>query len=154
MSRVNSLPTEYTHASYRVFHQSALSQRERVTDACVYDMQVLYAFWAHYLIRNYNHRTYAEFYQMAIEDESVRQSNFGMNSLLQYYDEALLGQRTIPDDVIASDFIDLVKKETPKREGPIFKKLRAAWRNGAWNAKNRSKISKSIDTDLTAELDK
>ena len=117
-------------------------------------MQVLYAFWAHFLIRNFNLHAYEEFYRMAIEDESTRQSTFGMKSLIQYYDEALLGQRTIPNDNIASDFIEIVKKEMPKGEGPIFKKLRAAWRNGAWNAKNRSKISKSIDTDLTTELDK
>ena len=91
---------------------------------------------------------------MAIEDESTRQSSFGMKSLIQYYDEALLGQRTIPNESIASDFIEIVKQEVSKGEGPMFKKLRAAWRNGAWNAKNRSKISKSIDTALTTELDK
>ena len=121
---------------------------------CVYDMQVLYSFWAHFLARNFNLHAYEEFHRVAVEDESLRQSTFGMKSLVQYYDEALLGQRTIPNDTIASDFIQIVRREDSKGEGPIFKRLRNAWRNGAWNAKNRSKISKMIDADLTAELDK
>ncbi len=91
---------------------------------------------------------------MAVEDESIRQSTFGKKSLIQYYDEALLGQRTVPNDVIASDFVEIVKKETSKGEGLLFKRLRAAWRNGAWNAKNRSKVSKCLDASLTTELDK
>ena len=91
---------------------------------------------------------------MAVEDTPTRQSTFGMKQLIQYYEEALLAHRTIPNDIIGSHFIDIVKSESPKGERPVFKRLRAAWRNGAWNAKNRSKISKIIDTDLTAELDR
>lgn len=125
-----------------------------MTDICVYDMQVLYSFWAHFLARNFNLDAYEEFHRVAVEDEAVRQSTFGMKSLIQYYDEALLGQRTIPNDTIANDFIQIVSRETPKGEGPIFRRLRSAWRNGAWNAKNRSKVSKIIDIDLTVELDK
>lgn len=117
-------------------------------------MQVLYSFWTHFLPRNFNLDAYEEFHRVAVEDEAIRQSTFGMKSLIQYYDEALLGQRTIPNENIASDFIQIVRRETPKGEGPIFKRLRAAWRNGAWSAKNRSKISKLIDANLTSELDK
>ena len=154
-TRIDSLSTEITHAPYSTFRQSALSQRERLpNDPCVYDMQVLYGFWAHYLIRNFNAHAYEEFHQMAVDDETKRSSTFGMRSLVQYYDEALLGQRTIPSDSIASDFVEIVKKESPESERPIFKKLRAAWRNGAFSHKNRSKIIKSIDVSLKAELDK
>lgn len=152
---VNPLPTEYTHASYPVFRQKALSQRETMpNDPCVYDMQVLYSFWAHYLIRNFNATTYDQFKSLAVEDEDQRKSTFGVHSLVQYYDEALLGQRTVPGDNVVSDFLDLVKKEDPTSERPLFKKLRAAWRNGAFSHKNRSKILKIVDADLKSELDK
>ena len=155
LTRMNSLPSEYTHASYMVFRQNALGQRERVTnESCVYDMQVLYNFWAHYLIRNFNATTYNEFKRLAEEDEAQRSSNFGLLNLRQYYDEALLGQRLIPNDAVAHDFIDFVKKESSDSDRPIFKRLRAAWRNGAFNPKNRAKLVKIIDSDLKADLDR
>ena len=153
--RVSALPNEVTHASYPTFRQSALSQRERLpAEPCSYDMQVLYNFWAHYLIRNYHETTYKEFKQLASADEGQRGSSFGMKSLVQYYSEALLGQRTVPSDLIANDFVDLVKNEFTSTDRPLFKKLRAAWRNGAFNHKNRSKIIKVIDETLRAELDR
>lgn len=155
LARMNTLPSEYTHASYPVFRQSALSQRERLpSDPCVYDMQVLYDFWAHYLIRNFNAATYKEFKQLAVEDEEQRNSEFGMQNLMQYYNEALLGQRTIPNDIIANDFVDFVKKEGVESERPTFRKLRTAWRNGAFNHKNRAKIIKIIGDELKADLDR
>lgn len=73
---------------------------------------------------------------------------------MQYYNEALLGQKVIPDDSIASDFVELVKGESSDSDRPAFKKLRAAWRNGAFNHKNRAKIIKVIDTELRGELDR
>ena len=152
---MNSLPSEYTHAPYPAFRQSALGQRERLpNDPCVYDMQVLYDFWAHYLIRNFNPSTYQEFKRLAVEDDSGRNSNFGMRNLLQYYDEALLGQRTIPDDLIANDFVEFVQNEARESDRPLFRKLRAAWRNGAFSHKNRAKIIRSIGEDLKGELDR
>ena len=77
-----------------------------------------------------------------------------MRSLMQYYDEALLGQRTIPNDCIATDFVEFVKSESPDSDRPVFKKLRAAWRNGAFSHKNRAKIIKIIDDNLKLDLDR
>lgn len=152
---MSTLPSEYTHASYPAFRQSALTQRERLPSGpCVYDMQVLYDFWAHYLIRNFNENTYKEFRQLASEDEEQRSSNFGMRSLVQYYNEALLGQRIVPSDIVPSDFIEFVKKEAVESDRPLFKNLRAAWRNGAFNHKNRAKIIKIIDEGLRADLER
>ena len=97
---------------------------------------------------------YEEFRQLALEDASQRESTTGLRNLLQYYEESVLGNKLISDDAIARDFVDLVKLETNSKERPAFAKLRAAWRNGAYNMKNRSKLSKFVDSDLKAELDR
>lgn len=97
---------------------------------------------------------YEEFRQLALEDASQRESTIGLRNLLQYYDESILSQKTISDDNIARDFVDLVKLECNSKERPAFGKLRAVWRNGAYNFKNRSKLSKFLDTDLKSELDR
>lgn len=97
---------------------------------------------------------YEEFRQLALEDASQRESTIGLRNLLQYYDESILSQKTISDDNIARDFVELVKLEMNSKERPAFSKLRIVWRNGAYNMKNRSKLSKFIDPDLRSELDR
>lgn len=97
---------------------------------------------------------YEEFRQLALEDASQRESTTGLRNLLQYYDESILSQKTISDDKIARDFVDLVRLEANSKERPAFGKLRAVWRNGAYNMKNRSKLSKFLDPDLRSELDR
>ncbi len=97
---------------------------------------------------------YEEFRQFALEDASERESTTGLRNLLKYYDESILGQKTISDDKIARDFVELVRLEINSKERPAFGKLRTVWRNGAYNMKNRSKLSKFLDTDLKSELDR
>jgi hypothetical protein len=97
---------------------------------------------------------YGEFRQFALEDFAQRGSTTGMQSLLQYYFESILSQKTVADDNIARDFVNMVKDETPNAERPAFAKLRAKWRDGAFNMKNRHKLTKFIDTNLKAELER
>ena len=96
---------------------------------------------------------YEEFRRMSFDDAKKRNSMVGMTNLVQYYDESMLGQKIISDD-IARDFVDLVKSEGSGKEKPAFDKLRAAWRNGATNMKNRKKIGGIIDADLKAQLER
>ncbi len=96
---------------------------------------------------------YDEFRSLALEDSSVRQSNVGIKNLIQFYNQALVSQKTIADD-IARDYVDLVKSEATNKERPAFDKLRAAWRNGALNLKNRKKIDNIIDHDLKVDLER
>lgn len=96
---------------------------------------------------------YEEFRKIAFEDVAKQESTVGIRNLIQYYEESILGQKVIPDD-IARDFVDLVKSEGSSAERLAFDKLRAAWRNGAFNMKNRKKIDNIIDADLKAELER
>ncbi len=96
---------------------------------------------------------YDEFRRLAFEDALERQSNVGIKNLIQYYDEAIASQKVISDE-IARDFVDLVKSETTANERPAFTKLRAAWRNGAFNMKNRKKIDTFLDQNLRTDLER
>ncbi|KAL8736153.1 MAG: hypothetical protein Q9166_000308 [cf. Caloplaca sp. 2 TL-2023] len=151
---IDSLPDDLTHEPYNVFRRNALMQRSLTSGgACHYDMDILYQFWSHFLIRNFNARMYQEFRQTAFEDAGNCGSNVGLKNLIQYYNESILGQKVVSDQ-IASDLLGLVMSEDQKTERPAFDKLRAAWRNGAFNMKNRKKLDSMIDASLKAELER
>ncbi|KAL8863058.1 MAG: hypothetical protein Q9178_000431 [Gyalolechia marmorata] len=151
---IDSLPDDLTHEPYNVFRRNALMQRSLTFGGtCHYDMDILYQFWSHFLIRNFNARMYQEFRQVAFEDAEQRGSNVGLKNLVQYYNESLLSQKILSDQ-IANDFLELVRSEGPNPERPAFDKLRAAWRNGAFNMKNRKKLDSIIDPSLKAELER
>lgn len=152
---LNIVPNDCVHESYHDFRQDALKQREQSGIGKDHNnMQSLYQFWSHFLIRNFNARMYEEFHRLAWEDATQRGSQTGMRSLMRFYDESILSQKAVSDDNIARDFIDIVKMESSPTERPTFTKLRAVWRNGAFNMRNRSKLTKFVDADLKAELER
>ncbi|MCJ1400154.1 hypothetical protein MMC11_003358 [Xylographa trunciseda] len=151
---IDDLPNDLTHESYTVFRRNALKQREQSPlGQCHRDMDILFQFWSHFLIRNFNTRMYEEFRQLAFEDSTARDSTTGLRNLVMYYDASILGQKVVSDD-LARDYVELVRLEASRQEKVAFDKLRAAWRNGALNLKNRVKIDKILDPDLKIDLER
>lgn len=151
---IESFSTDLIHESYTVFHQQALDKRSPSSlGETPVDMDVLYQFWSHFLVRNFNSRMYNEFRNLALDDVTSRNSRSGLQHLIKFYDGVLLSNDVLRDGV-ARDLVELVKSETGRNERPAFNRLRFAWRNGAFNLKSRKKIGSLIDASLQADLDR
>lgn len=154
MEKFLPLPDNADCVPYEDLHSRAIQQREDAAQGHTpYDMFVLYNFWSHFLIRNFNSSMYLEFHQLALEDASTNSTKIGIERLMDYYSKALASQYPIRQSV-ARDYVDLVKQERSNKTRPAFEQLRDAWRNGATNLKNRKKISDFVEAELRAELDR
>jgi len=150
---MGNLPSDLVPEPYVQLRLKALEQRgQAATGTCPYDLEVLYQFWSHFLIRNFNNRMYREFKYYAETDAAERHSFAGKNSLLKYYGQALSSTHQIPSCVL-NDYITTVKSEGPKTDGAAFKQLRQAWRNGALNLRNRKKLTEAVDDSLKTMLE-
>lgn len=148
-----ALPQDTTLEPYIHLRLKALKQRDEAsTGNCPYDLDVLYQFWSHFLIRNYNHRMYSEFKYYATDDVQKRNNSTGMQNLLQFYAKALASSTPIRDHIVR-DYVELVKVEPAISHGQGFKQLRQAWRNGALNLKNRKKLNDIVDEELRSRLE-
>lgn len=146
-------PEGLTAEAYWSLRHKALDQRDHAaTGTCPYDLDVLYQFWAHFLLRNFNSRMYGEFKFFATEDGRQRHNFTGLENLLKFYDLSLLSQHEMRDRLV-SDYVNLVNTEPSEFGGMAFKQLRAAWRNGALNLKNRKKLADIIDESLKHRLE-
>lgn len=123
---------------------------ERVPGVISDDLDWLYQFWSHFLIRNFNHDMYTHFHDMATEDAAAGNDG-GMNHLSKYYGALLTGARAL-NVKIAEDIAKLARsKSDPKNQ--IFRQLRSAWRNGAFNFKSRKLIDNALTPEVKAELE-
>ncbi|EME87463.1 uncharacterized protein MYCFIDRAFT_212893 [Pseudocercospora fijiensis CIRAD86] len=146
-------PENSTHEPYHALRVRALSQREEAaTGTCPYDLDVLYQFWSHFLIRNFNNKVYGEFKFFANNDAQERHNDTGLQNLVQFYAKALSSPSPIREHVV-KDYVELVKNEPAILQGAAFKQLRQAYRDGALNVKNRKKLTDLLDQDMKDRLD-
>ncbi|KAK0276780.1 hypothetical protein LTR35_010174 [Friedmanniomyces endolithicus] len=148
-----SLPSDITSEPYTRLHYKALEQRHHAASGtCPYDLDVLYKFWSHFLLRNFNAKMYSEFHHYANEDRKTRHSLNGLSALIKFYDQALHSHNTIRDRVVR-DYVELVEHEPGGLEAAAFRQLRAAWRDGALNLKNRKKLVDVVGSVLKVQLE-
>jgi la-related protein 1 len=152
-SPVDFVPPDSTHESYLFLRSKALSQRQNTpTGSCPHDMDVLYQFMSHFLIRNFNARMYDEFRHFAFGDATNNLSEVGLTNLIKFYGESLLSSNNLLRSRVARDFVDLVKSETNDQR-PAFCQLRSAYQSATLPSRNRSLISDFLDADLKSSLE-
>ena len=152
---IEKLPEGLGSEPYVQLRLKALDQRRHAaTGTCPYDLDVLYQFWCHFLIRNFNNQMYSDFKFFATADATERHNTVGMQNLVKFYSECLSSNNNIIRDRVAKDYVELALNEPSTLDGLAFKKLRSAWRNGALNLKNRKKLADIIDPGLKDALDK
>jgi len=85
----------FTQKEYNKFRADCLRQRAAVGAESSPALNILYEFWAQFLVTNFNQRMYADFKKLAVEDyraaaratteEAVAQCYFGIECLLEFY---------------------------------------------------------------------
>ncbi|KAF2661421.1 hypothetical protein K491DRAFT_587223 [Lophiostoma macrostomum CBS 122681] len=150
---VESLPLDSTYESYTLLRSKALEQRLYAPPGtCPYDMDVLYQFWSHFLIRSFNTRMYDEFRHFAFEDSVHRNSHVGLANLIKFYGESLLSRHSEMRDRVARHYVAFVNTES-EHQRPAMKQMRSALRNDGLDPRNRERIDKYIDEELRAKLE-
>lgn len=137
-----------TVEKYQSLHDRALA--ERIPGMVTDDMDWLYQFWSHFLVRNFNLDMYIDFRSLAWEDAAAGHIG-GLHHLSQYYGALLTGPRAISEK-LAQDIVKLAAAERSDN-GQVFDRLRSAWRNDAFNSKSRKMIARFLSPELKGELE-
>jgi len=147
----SELPPKATPMPYLDLREKALSQRTGAPANCPYPMQVLYSFWSHFLVRNFNTGMYNEFRHLALDDAD-NGIDTGKDYLLKYYAAALNRQDPIRSR-LARHYVQLAQSEVGQPKRPATDQLCSAWRDPALTLGSRMRLRDNIDSDLLTTLD-
>jgi len=156
-----AIKQDNTNELYTIAYERALKHRrssnteQSHVEMLHAEMLQLYAFWSHFLCRNFNPTMYSEFKRFAAEDAEKNVMD-GVKHLVAYYDNCLQDKKKVIPDFLARDYVTLVKKElaqADKSDRIALKKLRSAWRDGALDLRSRKKIGDLAGAELKEELE-
>jgi len=148
----SELPPKAIPMPYLDLREKALSQRTAAPASCPYPMQVLYSFWSHFLVRNFNTGMYNEFRHLALDDAD-NGIETGKDYLLKYYAAALNRQDPIRSR-LARHYVQLAQSENGQPRHPATDQLRSAWRDPVLTVGSRMRLRDYIDPELLATLDR
>lgn len=135
---------------YQMLHAKAVEQRDQgLHGTNNHEMEILYQFWPTFLFQNFNAGMYKDFYRFALEDLTHGSTN-GSKHLAKYYGYQLAADKPLSEQA-AQDIVAAIRQESGQAR-PIFQKVRAFWRDGAFNMKSRKRINDLLDTSVKEEL--
>jgi hypothetical protein len=90
------------HEFYDVLRSKALFERPHsAPGGCSYDMSVSYQFWSHFLVRS----------PFCFGRFALQVAGNRVSRLIKFYGESLLSCQNVVHDVVAHDFVDLLKSK-------------------------------------------
>jgi la-related protein 1 len=149
---VSSLPVDSSYEPYTLLHSKAIEQRAHaVHGSCPYDMDVLYQFWSHFLVRNFNLQMYQEFRHFALEDAEFRGSRVGLTNLVKFYGESLSSIRNPIRESVARHYVELARSEKESCR-PAYDQLLSAYSYGNLHPRSRQLIEDLLGPEFEALL--